>query len=92
MVVVQEGEGTSTPEKGLWDPNLDAPSFLEKILLPTKDKEKLESLEEDHLVEQVVRLLREALAVNYLSISKLRGWKGSAKEESTRSSNSRNKL
>jgi len=28
MVVVQEGEGTSTQEEGLWDPNLDAPSFL----------------------------------------------------------------
>jgi len=50
MVVVQEGEGTSTQEEELWDPNLDVPSFLEKILLPTKTKEKLTGLEEYHLV------------------------------------------
>jgi len=31
MVVVQEGEGTSASKEGLWDPNWDAPSFLEKV-------------------------------------------------------------
>jgi len=41
MEVVQEGEATSAQEKGQWDPNLDAPSFLEKFILPTKTKEKL---------------------------------------------------
>jgi len=76
MVVVQEGEGTNTQEEGLWDPNLDAPSFfLEKVLLPTKTKEKLVGLEEDHLVEQ-------ALVTNCLAISKLREWKGSAEKKS----------
>jgi len=34
MMVVQEDEGTSSKEKGLWDLDLDAPSFLEKTLLP----------------------------------------------------------
>jgi len=33
------------------DPSLDAPSFLEKTLLSAKEKEKLESLKEDQLVE-----------------------------------------
>jgi len=56
-VVVQEDEGISAPEGGLWDPNLDAPSFLEKTLLSSKEKEKLESLEEDQLVELAVRQL-----------------------------------
>jgi len=55
MVVVQECEDISAPEEELWDPNLDAPSYLKKILLPTKTKEKLEGLEEDHLVELAVR-------------------------------------
>jgi len=82
MVVVQEDEGTSAPEGGLWDPNMDATSFLEKTLLSTKAKEKLESLEEDQLVDQVVRQLGQALAINCLAISKLRGWKGLAKETS----------
>ena len=61
---------------------MDAPSFLEKTLLSAKAKEKLESLEEDQLVEQAVRQLGQALTTNCLAISKLRGWKGSAKEES----------
>jgi len=82
MVVVQEDEGTSATEGGLWDSNLDAPSFLKKTLLSTKAKEKLKSLEEDHLVEQAVRQLEQALAANCLAISKLKGWKGLAKETS----------
>jgi len=56
-IVVQESVGVSVPEGGLWDPTLDAPSFLEKILLSAKAKEKLESLEEDQLVELVVKQL-----------------------------------
>jgi len=31
--VVQESAGASVLEGGLWDPNLDAPTFLEKTLL-----------------------------------------------------------
>lgn len=51
---------------------MDPLSFLEKILLPTKNKEKLNGLEEDHLVEQAVRQQGQALATNFLAISKLR--------------------
>ena len=82
MVVVQEDEDRSALEGRLWDPSLDALSFLENTLLSVKAKEKLESLEEDQLVEQAVRQLRQAMAATCLAISKLRGWKGSAKEES----------
>jgi len=74
--------GASAPEGGLWDPNLDAPTFLENTLLSAQAKEKLESLEKDQLVKQAVRQLGQALAANCLAISQLRGWKGSAKEES----------
>jgi len=81
-MVVQEGEGTNTQEEGLWDPNLDPPSFLEKILLPTKTKEKLVGLEKDHLVEQAVRQLGQALTTNCLAISNLKESKGSAKQKS----------
>jgi len=75
MVVVQEGEGTNVQEEGLWDPNLDAPSFLEKVLLPTKTKEKLTGIKED-------RMLGQALAISCLAISKPREWKGSAQKKS----------
>ena len=61
---------------------MDPLSFLEKILLPTKNKEKLNGLEEDHLVEQAVRQQGQALATNFLAISKLREWKGSTKKKS----------
>ena len=44
MMVVQEDEGTSSKEEGLWDQDLDIPSFLEKVLLSNKAKEKLMSL------------------------------------------------
>jgi len=55
MVVVREDEGTSFQEEGLWDQSLDAPSFLEKVLLPKKAKEKLMSLKEDRLVQETMR-------------------------------------
>jgi len=76
MVVVHECEGTSAPKEGLWDPNLDTDFYLEKIMLSNKTKEKLEVLEEEHLVEQDVKQLGQALATNCLVISKLREWKG----------------
>ena len=79
--MVQESVGVSALMGGLWDLTLDAPTFLEKTLLSAQAKEKLESLEEDQLVEQAVRQLGQALAANFLAISKLRGWKGSVKEE-----------
>ena len=79
--MVQESVGASAPVGGLWDPTLDAPTFLEKTLLSVQSKEKLESLEEDQLVEQAVRQLGHALVASCLAISKLRGWKCSTKEE-----------
>jgi len=79
---LQERVGASVLVGGLWDPTLNTPTFLEKALLSTQAKEKLESLEEDQLVEQAVRQLGQALAANCLAISKLRGWQGSAKKES----------
>jgi len=45
---------------GLWDPSLDAPSLLEKTLLPTKAQEELNNLEEDQLIGQTVRQLGQA--------------------------------
>jgi len=82
MVVVQEAEGTSVQEEGLWDPNLDAPSFLQKVILPTKTKEKLIGIEGDLLVGQAMRQLGQALATSCLAISKLIEWKGSAEKRS----------
>jgi len=54
---------------------------LRRSCCPTT-KEKLEGLEEDHLVEQGVRKLGQALPTNCLTISKLREWKGSTKKKS----------
>jgi len=70
-IVMQEN--ARAPVGGLWDPTLDAPTYLEKTLLSAEAKEKLECLEEDQLVEQAVRQLGQALDVNCLTISKLRG-------------------
>jgi len=75
--MVQESRGENLRKGGLWDPSLDAPSFLEKTLLPTAVKEELDSLEEDQLMGQTVR---QALATNCLGLSKLRRWKDSTKE------------
>jgi len=60
---------------------LDAPSFLEKTLLPTEAREEMDNLEEDQLIGKTVRQLGQALPANCLVLSKLRRWKDSAKEE-----------
>jgi len=57
MMVVREDKGTSFQEEGLWDQGLDVPSFIEMV--PNKAKEKLMSLEEDHLVEETMRQFDE---------------------------------
>ena len=41
---VQDCEGENLQKGGLWDPSLDAISFLEKTLLPVDDKEELDNL------------------------------------------------
>ncbi|KAK7342312.1 hypothetical protein VNO80_25259 [Phaseolus coccineus] len=79
--VAQESREENLQEGGLWDPTLDAPFFLKKTLLPTKAKEKLESLGEDPLMGQTARQLGQALAANCLVFLILRRWKDSAKEE-----------
>jgi len=61
---------------------LDVRSFLEKVFLPNKDKEKLIDIEEDRLVGEAVRKLGKALATSCLAISKLKGWNGSAENKS----------
>jgi len=72
---MQEGVGPSALVGGLWDPTLNAPTFLEKTLLSVQAKEKLENLEEVQLVEQAVKQLGQALDANFLAISKLRDGK-----------------
>jgi len=67
MVVVQEGEGTSVQEEGLWDPSLDVLSFLKKVLLPNKAKEKLINTEEDRLVGEVISQLGASTCYELLS-------------------------
>jgi len=79
--MVQESKREDLQKGGLWDPSFDAPSFLEKTLLPTKAREELDSLEEDQLMGQTVRQLGQALVANCLVLSKLRRWKNSAKKE-----------
>ena len=68
----------------MWDPSLDAPSFLEKTLLPTEAREELDTLGEDQLVGQTMRQLGQALAANCLIFFRFRRWKDSAKEEALR--------
>jgi len=75
MMVVQEEEGMSSRGKGLWDLDLDVPSFLEKTLLPNEEKEKLITLEEDRLVHETMRQLGQALAASFFLVTKLKDWR-----------------
>jgi len=61
---------------------LDAPSFLEKALLPSKAKEKLMGLEEDLVVGETMRQLGQALATSFLVVSKLKEWRGPIEKKS----------
>ena len=54
-IMVQESMGENLRNGGLWDPSLDAPSFLGKTLLPTEAREELDNLEDDQLMGQTVR-------------------------------------
>ena len=56
---------------------MDAPSFLEKALLPSKAKEKMMGLEEDCLVGEIMRQLTSCLIA-----SKLKECGGSAEKKS----------
>jgi len=78
---VQESGVENLRKGGLWDPSLDATSFLEKDLLPTEARVELDSLRGDQLVSQSMRQLGQALVANCLAFSKLMRGKSSAEEK-----------
>ena len=61
---------------------MDTHSFLEKVLLLNKTKEKLIGIEEDRLVGEAMRQMGQALATSFLAISKLKEWNGSVEKKS----------
>jgi len=71
-IVVQEGKGESASEGDQWDSSSDPTSFLQKMLLSAKVKGRLGNLEEDPLMEHMLRQLGKALVANCLLLSKMR--------------------
>ena len=80
-IAVQEGRGESASKGDQWDSSSDPTSFLQKMLFSTKVKGRLESLEEDLLMEHMSRQLGEALVANCLLLSKMRKAKEMANKE-----------
>jgi len=78
---VKESGAENIQKGGLWDPSLDATSFLKKTLLPVEAKVEMDSLREDQLVGQTMRQLGQALDASNLAFSKLMRGKASAEEE-----------
>ena len=80
-MVMQEDEGTSYRGKGLGDLDLDVPSLLKETLLPNEEKEKLMTLEKDHLAHETMRQLGKVFAASCLVVTKLKDWRGSANQK-----------
>jgi len=78
---MQEGRGESASEEGQWDPSSDPTSFLQRMLLSSKVKGRLENLKEGPLMEHTTRQLGETLVASCLLLSKLWKTKELAKEE-----------
>jgi len=71
MVVIQEGEAESLRRPNLWNPNLDDPSYLKKVLLRTEEREKLMTRDESYLIREAIRQFGQALAISCLTASKV---------------------
>jgi len=80
-IKVQKSGRESIRKGGLWDPSLDATSFLEKTLFPIEARVEMDSFREDQLVGQTTRQLGQALAASRLAFSKLMMGKASVEEE-----------
>jgi len=72
MAVIQKGEAESFKGKNLWDPNLDAPAFLEKTLLSVEERERLMAHNENHLARETIRQFGQALATSCLVVTKMK--------------------
>ena len=71
-MVIQEGEAEISKGKNLWDPSLDTRTFLEKALLPTEERERLMTHDENHLVREAIRQFGQALARSCLTATKMK--------------------
>lgn len=80
-IVVQEGRGESDSEEDQWDPSSDPAFFLQRMLLSSKVRGRLENLEESPLMEHPTRQLGETLVANFFLLSKLWKSKELAKDE-----------
>ena len=72
MMVVREGEIESSKRRNLWNPRLDAPTFLEEVLLSAEEKERLMTHNENHLVREAIRKFDQALATSCLGAAKIK--------------------
>ena len=71
-MVIQEGKAESSKGKNLWDPILDAPTFLEKALLPAEERERLMAHDENHLVREAKRQFGQTFATSCLAATKMK--------------------
>jgi len=72
MADIQEGEAESSKGKNLWDPSLNAPTFLEKALLPAEEREMLMAHDENHFVREAIRQFSQALPTSCLAATKMK--------------------
>ena len=72
MIVFREGEVESSKRRNLWDQSLNAPTFLEEVLLPAEEKKRLMAHDENHLVREVIRQFGQALATSCLATAKMK--------------------
>jgi len=72
MMVVREGKAKSSKRGNLWNPSLDATTFLEEVLLRAEEKEKLMAHDENHLVREAIRKFGQVLATCCLAAAKMK--------------------
>ena len=72
VVVFQEGEAESLKRPNIWDPNLDAPSYIEEVMLHPEEMEKLVTHDEGHLIREAIRRFGQALATTCLATTKIK--------------------
>lgn len=62
----------SSRRKGLWDQGVDVASLLEDAFLRPEDEERMDVHNGQHLLQEVMKQLGQALATSYVAVKKMR--------------------
>jgi len=72
MPCPREAGAKSSRRKGLWDQGVDVTSLLEDALLRPEDEERMDTHSSQHLLQEVVKQLGQALATSCMAMKKMR--------------------